>query len=108
MRAGDTNPDNYYTSAPASNLAEDVKLFLNTTFRRCIPKKRWLEMAKEYPRPDTPATIVPRLDSEIKSALGRDQPNRKDENLSKVQASINTGFMCTISKLLVPPQRPGL
>lgn len=83
--AGDTN---YYTSTPASNLAEDVKLFLNTTFRRCIPKKRRLEMAKEYPRPDMPATKVPRLDSDIKSALGRDQPDHKDENLSKVQASI--------------------
>lgn len=85
---GDTNPDNYYTSAPASNLAEHVKLFLNTTFRRWIPKKRWLEMAKECPRPDMSATKVPRLDSDIKSALGRDQPDCKDENLSKVQASI--------------------
>ena len=51
---GDTNPDNYYTFGPATNLAEDVKLFMNTTFRRCIPKKRRLEMANEYPRPDVP------------------------------------------------------
>ena len=86
--AGDTNPDNYYRSTPATNLAEDVKLFMNTTFQRCIPNKRWLEMAKEYPRPYMPATKVPRLDSDIKSALGRDQPDRKDENLSKVKASI--------------------
>ena len=37
-----------------------------------------------------PATKVPRFDSDIKSALGRDQPDYKDENLSKVQASILT------------------
>lgn len=86
--ADGNDPKDYYASGPAKVMAEEVKSFMNTTFRKCIPKRKRTEMAKEYPRPDMPAAKVPKMDPDIKSALGRDQPDRRDESLSKVQASV--------------------
>jgi len=83
-----TDPESYYTSVSADSLAQEVKTFISTTFRRSIPKRKRLDMAKEYPKPDMPATKVPKLDPDIKGALDRDFADRRDEQMAKIQASV--------------------
>ena len=52
------DPESYYTLTPADGLAQEVKAFIGATFRRSIPKRKRLEIANEYPKPDMPATKV--------------------------------------------------
>ena len=42
----------------------------------------------EYPRPDTPSTKVPKMDTVFKSALGRDKMDKTDEHLAKIQSAV--------------------
>jgi len=83
-----TDPESYYSSASADSLAQEVKTFVGMTFHHSIPKRKRLDMAKEYPIPDMPASKVPKLDPDIKGALDRDFADRRDEQMAKIQASI--------------------
>ena len=65
-----------YSSALADSVAQEVKKFIGTTFRRSIPKQKRLEIASQYPKPNMPATKVPRFDRDTKGALDRDFPNK--------------------------------
>ena len=73
---------------PLTTMAEEVKTFVNTTFVKCIPKRKRQRISELYPRPNLPVTKVPRLDVDFRSAVGREQPDRQDQKFSKVQASV--------------------
>ena len=65
------DPESYYQSTPQKT-ARVVDDFIGKTFCRCLPKwKRW-EIAKEYPKPSSSSTAVPKLDHDIKGALGKE------------------------------------
>ena len=49
-----------HTSVSADTLAQEVKTFISTTFGHSIPKRKRLDMAKEYSKPDMPVTKVAR------------------------------------------------
>ena len=45
-------------------------------------------MSELYTRPNLPVTKVPRLDVDFRSVVGREQPDRQDQKIAKVQASV--------------------
>ena len=98
------DPDSCYSSAPADSLVQEVKKFIGTTFRRSILKQKRLEIANQYPKPDMPATKVPRFNHDTKGALDRDFPDKMDEQMAKIQASVLatctplTNFQSNITK----------
>ena len=83
----DMDPDHYYQSTP-KKMPKVVDEFMTKTFQRCIPKKTRLELAKQYPKPSCEAALVPKLDHDIKGALGKDIPERDDTKLAKIQATV--------------------
>ena len=71
-------------------MAKVVDDFIGKTFRRCLPKwKRW-EIAKEYPKPSSSSTVVPKLDHDIKGVhvLGKELPEKADAQLARLQATV--------------------
>ena len=80
--------DNYYTSDPGIEVPEEVQSFLESTFRRCIPRKRRLEIGREYPEPNLDVIAVPQADKDIISILDKDFPSKEDKLLSRVQAAV--------------------
>ena len=78
----------YYDSAPVMRLEPKVKEFVEKAYSRCIPRAKRRRLTREYPRPDTPATKVPKLDMVFQSALGRTSTDRSDDQLSRIQTSV--------------------
>lgn len=64
------NPESYYGTTTVE-MALEVNSFMNNTFRRCIPKSQRLAIAKEYLKPTANVAKVPKIDSDIKGALGK-------------------------------------
>ena len=81
------DPESYYQSTP-QKMAKVVDDFIGKTFRRCLPKRKRWEMAKEYPKSSSSSAAVPNLDQDIKGALGKELPEKADAQLAKVQATV--------------------
>ena len=81
------DPESYYKSTPV-NMAAAVEEFVTKTFRQCLPKRKRLDIAKEYPKPSSSAVAVPKLDHDIKGALGKELPKKEDTQLAKIQAMV--------------------
>ena len=81
------DPELYYQSTP-QKMAKVVEDFIGKTFRRCLPKQKRWEMAKEYPKPSSSSAAVPNLDQDIKGALGKELPEKADTQLAKMQATV--------------------
>ena len=69
-------------------MAKVVDDFIGKTFRRCFPKRKTWEMAKEYPKPGSSSAVVPNLDQDINGALGKELPEKADTQLAKVEATV--------------------
>ena len=78
----------YYDSAPVTHLTPGVKEFMEKAFTKSIPKAKRRCLSKEYPRPDTPVTKVPKLDMVFRTALGKGTTDRSDEQLAKIQGTV--------------------
>lgn len=78
----------YYNSAPVTHLAPNSKEFVEKALTRSIPRAKRQKLAKEYPRPNTPAAKVPKLDMVFRSALGKGTSDRSDEQLAKIQGAV--------------------
>ena len=63
------DPESYYGAASVE-LSQEVNDFMKATFKRCLPKQQRLHMAKEYPKPSGESVKVPKIDQEIRGALG--------------------------------------
>lgn len=74
--------------APVKKVEPKVKEFVEKAFSRCIPRPKRRKLTRDYPRPDTPATKVPKLDMVFQSALGRNSTDRSDDQLSRIQTSV--------------------
>lgn len=83
----DEDPDAYYHSNPKV-VHKTVQEFMGKTFHRCIPKRKRLDLAKLYPKPDLPESAAPKLDHDIKGALSNEISDHNDLQLAKVQATI--------------------
>ena len=81
------DPESYCQSTP-QKMAKVVDDFIGKTFRRCLPKRKRWEIAKEYPKPSSSSTAVPKLDHDIKGALGKELPEKADAQLAKLQATV--------------------
>ena len=81
------DPESYYGAASVE-LSQEVNDFVKATFKRCLPKQQRLHMAKEYPKPSGESVKVPKIDQEIRGALGKEFSTRRDSKLSKVQATV--------------------
>jgi len=66
-----------------------VDEFMEKTFHRCIPKRKRNEMAKDYPKPSSQAVLVPKLDHDIKGALGKEVPDKSNAQLAKIQLDLS-------------------
>ena len=82
------DPESLYSSSSPSKLAEPVSKFVQSALRRCIPKRKRRELDNQYPRPDMPATKVPKLDPDITGALADDYNRPEDRRLMKIQAAV--------------------
>ena len=80
------DPESFYQTEVKNDTHEDVKKFLMSTFRRCIPKKRRLAISRTYPVPDVSALRVPKADKDIASILDKDFPTKSDKEL-RIQAA---------------------
>ena len=69
----DEDPDAYYLSTPKV-VHKTVQEFMGKFFYRCIPKRKRLDLAKLYPKPDLPESA--------------DISDHNDLQLAKVQATI--------------------
>ena len=74
--------------ASEDNTTERVGSFLRVAFRKCIPKEKRKEIAREFPRPGTKAAQVPVADQTLVDFMGQNFPKKRDEQLSRIQASI--------------------
>ena len=83
-----TNDSEFYYGAASVELFQEVNDFIKATFTRCLPKQQRLHMAREYPKPSGEAVKVPRIDQEIRGALGKELTTKRDSKLSKVQATV--------------------
>ena len=81
----DFDPESYYTTNSGNDTTDEVKKFLESTFKRCLPRKRRRAIAREYPKP---VTKVPRADKDISNILDQSFPTRSDKQLSRIQAAI--------------------
>ena len=77
-----------YSFSSTSKLAEPVSKFVQSALRRCIPKRKRRELDNQYPRPDMPATKVPKLDPDITWALADDYNKPEDRRLMRIQAAV--------------------
>ena len=82
------DPESLYSSSTPSKLAEPVSNFVQSALKRCIPKRKRRELDSQYPRPDMPATKVPKLDADITGALADDYNKPEDRLLMKIQAAV--------------------
>ena len=80
--------DNYYTSDSGIEVPDEIQAFLGSIFRKCSPKKRRLEMSREYPKPNLDVMVVPRADKDVASILDKDFPDKEDKRLSRVQTAV--------------------
>ena len=71
------DPENYYSSDPGIEVSEEVKAFLECTFRRCITKRKRLEISREYPKPKLEVMSVPKADKDIASILDKEFPAKE-------------------------------
>ena len=62
--------ESYHQSAP-QEMDKVVYKFINKTFRRCLPKLKGFELAREYPKPSSSVVAVPILEYDIKGTLGK-------------------------------------
>ena len=85
--------ESYYQSTP-QKMAKVVDDFIGKTFWRCLPKRKRWEMAKEYPKPSSSSTAVPKLDHNIKGALGKELPEKADAQLARLQATVTVLAAC--------------
>ena len=69
-------------------MSEEVKAFLECTFRRCITKRKRLEISREYPKPKLEVMSVAKADKDIASILDKEFPAKEDKELSRVQAAV--------------------
>ena len=83
----DLDPESYYRSTP-QKMAKTVDEFMNKTFRRCLPKRKRWDIVKEYPKPSCSSVAVPKLDHDIKGAIGKDFPEKNDAQLAKIQTAV--------------------
>ena len=81
------DPESYYQSTP-QKMAKVVDEFIGKTFRRCLPKRKRWDIAKAYPKPSSTAVAVPKLDHDIKGALGKELTEKADFQLAKVQTTV--------------------
>ena len=62
--------------------------FIDTAFKKCLPRKTRKRLADEYPRPAVTAAKVPTTDSILVDFMASDFPKKQDEQLSKIQVSV--------------------
>lgn len=84
----DFDPESYYTTDPGNDTPDDVKKFLESTFKRCLPRKRRRAIAREYPKPNLDVIKVPKADKDISNILDQSFPIKSDKQLSRIQAAI--------------------
>ena len=72
------DPEDYYTTDTGNDTPEEVKKFLESTFRRCLPGKRHRAIAQKYPKPNLDITKVPKADKDIANILDQSFPTRSD------------------------------
>ena len=80
--------DNYYNTISDDTTAQCVSDFIDTAFKKCLPRKTRKFLAHEYPRPAITATKVPTTDSILVDFMASVFPKKQDEQLSKIQASV--------------------
>ena len=73
----DFDPERYYTTESGNDTPEEVKKFLESTLRRCLPRKRRRAIAREYPKPNLDITRVPKADKDISNILDQSFPTKK-------------------------------
>ena len=83
------DPESYYSVDSGINVPDNfkVKSFLESTFRRCLPRKR-RAIYREYPKPNLNIVSVPKADKDIVSILDRSFPTSDDRSLSRIQAAV--------------------
>lgn len=80
--------DDYYNTAADDSTAQCVSDFMDTAFKKCLPRKTRKRLADEYPRPAVTAAKVPTTDSILVDFMTSDFPKKQDEQLSKIQESV--------------------
>ena len=80
--------ESYYTTDSGNDTPDDVKIFLDSTFKRCLPRKRRRAIAQEYPKPNLDVIKVPKADKDISNILDQAFPTKSDKQLSRIQATI--------------------
>ena len=88
MSDDDFDPESYYTTDSGNDTPDDVKKFLESTFKRCLPRKRQRSIAREYPKLNLDVTKVPKADKDISNILDQSFPTKSDKQLSRIQAAI--------------------
>ena len=84
----DFDLESYYTTDSGNDTPDEVKKFLKSTFKRCLPRKRHRAIALEYPKPNLDVAKVPRADKDISNILDQSFPTRSDKQLSRIRAAI--------------------
>ena len=82
------DPESYYATDSGEETPKEVKKFLESTFRRCLPRKRRKTIAREYPKPNLEVTKVPKADRDISNILDQAFPTKSDKQLSQIQAAV--------------------
>ena len=82
------DPESYYSVDSGIKVPDKVKSFLESTFRRCLPRKRRRAINREYPKPNLDIVSVPKADKDIVSILDRSFPTSEDRSLSRIQAAV--------------------
>ena len=85
------DPDEYrYYSAAVHKASSEIRQYVEKRFRKCIDKEKRKKMFSENPVPDTPAVHPPQADDDIVTFLGRSFPQKQDDRLRRIQATIVT------------------
>ena len=98
---------NWTHAIPVNTPENGESNFIGKTFRRCLPKRKRWKVAKEYPKLSSSCTAVPKLNNDIKGALGKELPEKADTQLAKIQATVLAA--CTpLANFLIAPERAGV
>ena len=62
---------------------------MEVTFRKTLDRSAYRQLAEEFPRPTTKVALVPITDAVLKDFMGSDFLKKQDEQLAKIQASVN-------------------
>ena len=79
--------ESFYRTGETDDTHEEVAKFIETTFTRCLPRKKRLAIARDSPLPNLVGTRPQVADSDIVSILGKDFPAKSDKELRRLQAA---------------------